>query len=71
LFWWFLAVLDGEKQTQYSVRRSEQRPKRLYEKTKPILFSPQIFWGLQTNLKKQSQFTRGANLHKLLFERNL
>jgi len=24
--------------------------------SKPILFSPQIFWGLKTNLKKQSQF---------------
>jgi len=23
--------------------------------TKPILFSPQIFWGLKRNLKKQSQ----------------
>ena len=26
------------------------------KKTKPILFSPQIFWGLKRNLKKQSQF---------------
>jgi hypothetical protein len=30
-----------------------------FEKTKPILFSPQIFWGLRTNLKKQSQFVEG------------
>jgi hypothetical protein len=24
--------------------------------TKPIIFSPQMFWGFKANLKKQSQF---------------
>jgi len=39
----FWVVLGGEKQSQ----------------SKPILFSPQIFWELKTNLKKQSQFAAG------------
>jgi hypothetical protein len=38
-----LAVSGGKKQSQ----------------TNPILFSPQIFWGLRTDLKKQSQFATG------------
>jgi len=29
------------------------------QKTNPILLSPHIFWGLKTNLKKQSQFVNG------------
>jgi len=34
--------------------------------TKPILFSPQISWGLKSDLKKQSQFMKGQNDVKLM-----
>jgi len=42
-----LAVLGGEK------------TKPIQSQTKPILVSPQIFWGLKGYLKKQSQFFGG------------
>jgi len=35
------------------------KTKPIQSQTKPILFSPQIFWGLKRNLKKQSQFAAG------------
>jgi len=31
----------------------------IQSQTKPILVSPQIFWGLKGHLKKQSQFAKG------------
>jgi len=43
----------------------------IQSQTKPILVSPQIFWGLKGYLKKQSQFDGGRNWRKLLFERLL
>ncbi|HUT47669.1 MAG TPA: hypothetical protein VMX36_15410 [Sedimentisphaerales bacterium] len=43
---WFWAA---KKQSQFKAN------------SKPILFSPQIFWGLKTNLKKQSQFAKRQN----------
>jgi len=43
----------------------------IQSQTKPILFSPQIFWGLKTGLKKQSQFAGGLNWRKVFYRRNL
>ena len=53
------AVLGGEK------------TKPIQSQTKPILVSPQIFWGLKNNLKKQSQFPGGVKWRKVFFERTL
>jgi len=33
-----------------------KKTKPIQSQTKPILVSPQIFWGLKNALKKQSQF---------------
>jgi len=38
--------------------------------TKPILFSPQIFWGLKTSLKKQTQFLDGQIVVMLYLKEN-
>ena len=35
-----------------------EKTKPIQSQTKPILVSPQIFWGLKNNMKKQSQFYR-------------
>jgi len=33
-----------------------EKTKPIQSQTNPILFSPQIFWGLKGYLKKQTQF---------------
>jgi hypothetical protein len=38
-----------------------KKTKPIQTQTKPILFSPQIFWGLKNRLKKQTQFQNGQN----------
>jgi len=43
----FFAISGGEKTNP------------IQSQTKPILVSPQIFWGLNGYLKKQSQFAKG------------
>jgi len=48
------SILKGDYEEFYALRRQKNKAKQ----TQSYL-APRIFWGLKTNLKKQTQFCKG------------
>jgi hypothetical protein len=48
-----------------------KKTKPIQSQTKPILFSPQIFWGLKTQFEKTNPILKRQNLRKYIYGREL